>query len=359
MLTGLTIKRFRGIPTLVLEDFGTVNIFVGENGSGKTSVLEAIFLLASPTDPRMAANLGPWREQPAATIADDDALSSVFHRGDLRHGPEFEFTASGERQILRISHLIDQGPTQVVVNPSELTSEGTEAPDSVRGLVYEFQPTPGVTPVASLISDLRLTPNGPVQATIRKYYDKSLGCFYVHARRATSAHETAAVLTALSKNHNTQEFLTAMRTFDDRVSAIEAGVRFGGRPTVQVDLELPTKLPLQVMGDGFCRSVLMVTGLFYAKPKILAVDEIDSGLHASVMGRFWKSLSGLATKYEKQIFCTTHDEEMLSRTIDAFKESPDSLRIYRIDRLKDGRLLATKYTHESYCKSDHLGLDIR
>lgn len=45
MLTALKITGFRTFESLTIEDLGRVNLFVGENGSGKTAVLEAVELV--------------------------------------------------------------------------------------------------------------------------------------------------------------------------------------------------------------------------------------------------------------------------------------------------------------------------
>jgi AAA15 family ATPase/GTPase len=42
------IKGYRGIETMELTELGQVNIFVGNNNSGKTSILEAISILCDP-----------------------------------------------------------------------------------------------------------------------------------------------------------------------------------------------------------------------------------------------------------------------------------------------------------------------
>lgn len=42
----IEIKNFRGIDHLAIDDLSRVNVFLGQNGSGKTSILEAILMLA-------------------------------------------------------------------------------------------------------------------------------------------------------------------------------------------------------------------------------------------------------------------------------------------------------------------------
>ena len=55
-LRSLRIAQFRGIQELKLEDFGRINLFVGPNNSGKTSVLDALSLFCRPLD------INNWRE---------------------------------------------------------------------------------------------------------------------------------------------------------------------------------------------------------------------------------------------------------------------------------------------------------
>ncbi|MEG4327463.1 AAA family ATPase, partial [Microcoleus sp. herbarium5] len=59
-LDNLTIHRFRGLRDLNLQDLGQINILVGGNNSGKTSVLEAISTYCRPLDPLEWLNTS-WR----------------------------------------------------------------------------------------------------------------------------------------------------------------------------------------------------------------------------------------------------------------------------------------------------------
>ncbi|MBQ8066569.1 MAG: AAA family ATPase, partial [Prevotella sp.] len=47
----IEIKNFRGIDHLKIDDFSRVNVLLGQNNSGKTTVLEAIAMLMSMSNP--------------------------------------------------------------------------------------------------------------------------------------------------------------------------------------------------------------------------------------------------------------------------------------------------------------------
>lgn len=89
---------------------------------------------------------------------------------------------------------------------------------------------------------------------------------------------------------------------------------------------------------------------------LLLVDEIDSGLHYSAMEPFWQDLA-LLMSHESQLFCTTHNSEMLRSTLNAFRD--DRLRFIRLSRDNNGIVRQTSYTVEEYKEALEFGLDIR
>ena len=61
-LEHLMIQQFRGLKNLEMSNLGTINLLVGANNSGKTSVLEAIATYCRPLDPKGWLNTAWSRE---------------------------------------------------------------------------------------------------------------------------------------------------------------------------------------------------------------------------------------------------------------------------------------------------------
>ncbi|MCR4414299.1 MAG: ATP-binding protein [Thermoguttaceae bacterium] len=115
-----------------------------------------------------------------------------------------------------------------------------------------------------------------------------------------------------------------------------------------------------MLGDGFCRVSLIATGIVSGpKGRLLLVDEIDSGLHRNVMSGLWESLLELSHEYGIQVFCSTHNEEMLQETLPAFAEEPDALRVYRISRDRDGVASCQRYDYKMLEDAHAMGMDVR
>jgi hypothetical protein len=61
MYRRIRIKNFRGLRDLIVDDLGRLNLFVGPNNVGKTSVLEALWLFQAPTNPSLTLNVAGFR----------------------------------------------------------------------------------------------------------------------------------------------------------------------------------------------------------------------------------------------------------------------------------------------------------
>ena len=116
----LEISSYRGIQCLSLPDLGDVNIFVGDNNTGKTSVLEAIQFLCAP-DQYNLVQVARQREKYRSRMGIGflDSVKYLFDIeqknskgyelsiGGVLHGEETEVSVSGmmEQQLIDLQEL--------------------------------------------------------------------------------------------------------------------------------------------------------------------------------------------------------------------------------------------------------------
>ena len=114
-LEELKLVQFRSFPELTLKGFDTINALIGENGSGKTNVLEAIYLLSSGRGFRTSD-----RKELATRGHDDFYLSGVFDGEKIE-----KFIGEKKKKILVNENPMGAGDLRsynpiVVFNPSDI-----------------------------------------------------------------------------------------------------------------------------------------------------------------------------------------------------------------------------------------------
>jgi hypothetical protein len=366
MLTRIKIEAFRGFDSLAIEDFRRVNVFVGPNGGGKTSVLESLFLASQPFLPQALDSINRWRDMPPLNSQTWHTLLTVFREMDCHRTVLFEVdTADGSASLAITALLGREGtgesefvPGTTTTNDPGSVNAGSE--ETVRGIKYLCKAVSG----ADVELTLELLAGGYQQTGQAKGSRPPQspipgGCFFIHTRRATSFGETAAALTDLYAKKSEGAFVNALRMVDPRIMRLIPGVQ-GKQPTILADLGQATLVPISVLGDGFCRVALITTGMVSTRRHgLVIVDEIDSGLHRTVMRGLWESLLAISIERDIQVFCSTHSEEMLQETLPAFAGEPDALRVFRISRNREGAVSQQRYDYEMLQDAQAMGMDVR
>ena len=75
------------------------------------------------------------------------------------------------------------------------------------------------------------------------------------------------------------------------------------------DTEKP--VPLGTLGDGVNRILLIALSLANAQNSYLLIDELELGLHYSAMEKLWEMIFKYAIKWNIQVFTTTHSQDAI------------------------------------------------
>ncbi len=146
-ISTLSIERFRALRQLNIDGLGRVNLITGRNNTGKSSVLEALRILASDAAPSEISNILRFREEdvgePDESVRPLDGeglflLSNLFHSF-----PKFSakikpivITANGPSNPMRLSieagwfseERDQDGTRRLIPQQKELFDEGEAMP---------------------------------------------------------------------------------------------------------------------------------------------------------------------------------------------------------------------------------------
>jgi AAA15 family ATPase/GTPase len=118
-------------------------------------------------------------------------------------------------------------------------------------------------------------------------------------------------------------------------------------------------VPIPFMGDGIRRVLSIVLAIANAPGGVVLIDEVENGLHYSVMKDVWKAIALAARQFDVQVFATTHSWECILAAHHAFQESkPYELRYFRLDRVGD-QISAKSLDEQSLTRIESTDLEIR
>ena len=102
MYSSLSIKNLRGIESLQLENARRMNLIVGRNNTGKSTVLESLFLLGGATSGAAALSVAQQRDQ--FSLQADRLWRPLFGSADPRQSIEVE---GAKEKLLPWGKLLD------------------------------------------------------------------------------------------------------------------------------------------------------------------------------------------------------------------------------------------------------------
>ena len=351
-INNITIKNFRGIDHLTIEDFSRVNVFLGQNNSGKTTMLEAIAMLMSMSNPDVPQAINAVRaRKPFSNFID---VQYFFNNLDVTTPPEVkaELSDGSFRHLtLALSYVFDE-----LADPKNEPQQQMGAVKYVNTLEMNFEIAKGTTR-QSHKSWLRVNPQGlVVNRKVADGYLENKRAWLTPSDLMTS--NLANDLAELFKRNRKDTILALLKLFDTRINSIEILT-----DDIYVGFEgMSQMLSVSMMGDGLRRYLNIVASAANPLIDILLIDEIDNGLHYSVYKKLWQALFALAEASNKQIFVTTHSKETLghlNKMLEEHVEYQQELRIFTLEKTRLKGYQAYRLTYNGLQEATANDIELR
>jgi AAA15 family ATPase/GTPase len=92
---------------------------------------------------------------------------------------------------------------------------------------------------------------------------------------------------------------------------------------------------------------------------LLLIDEIEDGLHYSVVDPLIRSLISLCIENDIQMFCTTHSDEILERFASITAEQKISdIALFRLEKI-DSKIAVQRYDSKEFLASREIRAEVR
>lgn len=349
----IEITNFRGIDHLKIDDFSRVNVFLGQNNSGKSSVLECLLLMMGMSNPDLPQTINSIRARGYSGFAD---LGYMFCNFDLKVNPEIKSELYDETKrslTLEMTYVFDEQSQPNMQNGQIPTSETKTFLNTLKmrlgvetdSVVREYECSLTVNQMG-LVTNKKLADG---------YLEKS-SVAYIPADVA--AGNPSKDLVELAKRRKKDIVQERMKNFDGHITAVEIlnNVAYIGMEGID------QLMAVNMMGDGLRRYLNIVAASANPTNDIILIDEIDNGLHYSAYKKLWEAIFALATTTNKQVFVTTHSKETLGYLNEMLQDNPiykPDLRLYTLEKTLKKGLQAYMLTHEGLQGACENNIEIR
>jgi AAA15 family ATPase/GTPase len=353
MLKSLKIKNFRCFEEFDLPQIGRVNLLVGKNNSGKTSILEAVHLLSSPTSIRPLLDIMGYRGEYSLNVKDinndsfevshlfcghqmnDESHFTILAIQEENKEIEFDFRLVRSKSLKLESREDETESDEYIQHFSSLIRQGLIAielswKDNNKFVRRISIPLNNIS-TNEMIKQLQLSAHVLSDSEKRR---SQFVCLNSSDMNTVISDFNAIVLTP--QEEILYESLRIIEPGIERIAAIiaQGSRKHGSEFIISINKQ---RVPIGVMGYGIWRMLEITLAMVNIPGGTLLIDEIDTGLHFSVMVDLWKLICKTAEKLDIQVFATTHNSDCwksLAEVANSDDIASDDITIHRIERGK-------------------------
>jgi len=173
-----------------------------------------------------------------------------------------------------------------------------------------------------------------------------------------SPREDAVNFSKLEMTGRQQEIISTLALLEPRLSRLAVLVT-GRDPVIHGDIGIGRLIPIPIMGEGMGRLLSIALAIANAEHGAVLIDEVENGLHYSVMSKVWEAIGLAARQADVQVFATTHSWECIRAAHEAFSASQQyDFRLHRLDRTGED-ITAVTFDQEMLDTALQTGLEVR
>lgn len=296
LLRHININYFKGLDSIELKDCGNLNVIVGKNNSGKSSILHAIDIAA------LAMNSRNWEPfQLKRNI--EDLFSNI---GKF----EINLTYKDDSKI-QIGTTITNNRNRPIITP------GPSEIQKFKSILIQ----PSLS--AGLITRRGISPKQVMDYINGYEYSQINSLDILYAIKYYATHNQSGFIP-----EDYDKLINEIIHYFPELENIESDRTEGDVSTLNYE-EYGKKLDIIYSGTGLLHFLDVLLKITISKANIVLLDEPESALHPDLQRRFIEFLHRISEEKKIQFFLATHSQVLLNYV--------DIVTIYRITNKKGER----------------------
>ena len=333
MYKAFRAQNFRGFRELNIQDLDRFNLIAGRNNTGKTALMEAMYIHSGNRLPRTFFRMDRFSSFEFYMLRQLRGITNPFDItiwtgmfNDFKVSEEIVLTA----EFLNPPKLVSDGQHSVTLRIKQISPEDSDYVSVLRKFdaedegdvhILEFDISEDIQEFHLLLTDDRIR-------STRSNAQSIIPSDFLHTRTPTDREQSTNRFSDLRQARRDNVLAEALIMVEPRLEGLEILY-----DEIHADIGLDRLISLSSQGDGMNRIADSILAMHGVSNGVIFIDEIENGLHFSAQRQLWEVIAKIARDLDIQVFATTHSLEMIRAAHEAFSAGEIyDLRLHRLDR---------------------------
>ncbi|MCD4830409.1 MAG: AAA family ATPase [Anaerohalosphaeraceae bacterium] len=358
MITDIQIKNFKCFKNLIIPELGRITLISGKNNVGKTALLEAIFLFLDQRNPGMVLNQYSRRGIRHVLSATEAIWGPMFRNYDTNSKILISLKINDNSEQVTYQFNKNFAPLPSPEIKSEKQQVSTNEEFATPAIDAEYTIGSGKKFVLHYFCDSNNQNRLSLQSKTTPANILLPGGTFLPSKEHIQSKEIADRFSELAKQDRENEAVEFLRIIEPRLETLKI-ITEGPNSFVHGKLNgVPKTIPVNLMGEGMEKLLSLIVSIVHSRGHVVFLDEIENGIHYSVLSKVWEATCKAARKYDCQLIATTHSYECLKAAHDGLADMPEDFRYIRLHR-KDDEISAKLSNYEMIGTAIKTNLEVR
>ena len=290
MIKNISIENFRQFDHLEVKNLKRINFFVGKNNCGKTTILEALFIMIASQNYNAWVNLAGFR----GLALQNDLMLNAF--------------GNSETNTIILSMNTNHEHHELKITPkakNELPANSLPNENNQAKKVYDYNITITKNETKEVYpASVSVLENGDNFLAIKTFVKPYGIITFVSDKKLMMGLKFE--IQELFKKSQEHRLIEVLKLFNNTITNV---LVIGN--DIYIDSKDSVRLPMALMGDGLKKYLSIACSLLDERLNYICIDEIENGLHFETQKTLLSAILRLSRERNIQMFITTHSYETL------------------------------------------------
>lgn len=318
-IKNMEVYNFKGLKELKIKDMKPINIFIGDNNSGKTTVLEAIAMFEKPFD--YMSHLKMLDRKYDLSNMKYENIKQIFYNSDYDNEISID---------LNMNNINNKASLKIDAKEEEIFNMNNKEEVDLTTLTYTFN---------NEKKEFYIQNNPLKEIRVKKEKFKYLNVGFVSPIDTYMEKSTLSAIDTVIKEGKKKTLIDLLKIFDSNITDLN----YISNKELYITTNNRGTLSISSFGDGLKKAIVLIAKAIDAKGGIVLIDELETSIHKDILGKIFKGLLTNAKEYNTQIISTTHSLEAIRELLINLEQNLDSLALYRLEEF-EGKIYATRFS---------------